>query len=199
MSSHGPQDACPLERRIIDCLKRVALHQDASVFELWECCGQRLRANCEQHLRQLHCHGIEDAEDIANQVFEVFVRKFRKGDFPALEDAASFWGLLIKLAKNAAIDACRRYWSQQAVFIGVGETTNSNRLNQQIAYREMSFDGVDSTDLAQSICKLCGTDIRRIIEPLMAGKSVKQIAEELNVTPSTVYRRLRKFRRELDD
>lgn len=198
MKFDDTHDSFSSESQIVECLAGIQSQGEAPVFELWNCCEHRLLAICHQHLRHHHCHGIEDAEDIANQVFEVFVRKFRQGDFPPLEDTASFWGLLIKMAKNAAIDACRRYWSQQAVFIDVEESTHSDRLSQQIAYREMSFDGVDSTDLAQCICKLCGADIGRIIEPLMAGKSVKQIAEELNVTPSTVYRRLSKFRRVLD-
>ncbi len=198
MNSTAPQECATIDCPFAGCLRGIRMNYEASIFGLWTCCEQRLRAICQRQLRLYRCCGIEDADDVANQVFETFVRKFQRGDFSLKEDAGPFWALLTTLARNASFDASRRYRSDRSLLIRDADTFASGQLAQFTAYFDLSFDRVDDLDFLQCILNRCSADVRRTVELLMVGKTHDQIASELHVAPSTVYRRLHRSQRRFE-
>ena len=179
------------DSRISACLTAVRKGDQFAIGELWRYYEKRLRGLCQWQLIVRRCRGIEDADDIANQVFEIFVRKVQSGDLVNILTADSCWRILAKLSKDASCDVSRRYWR-----IKCHIDDQISRTWDTIPSVDKAFGQIDNRDWLETWIENCPSDLRRIISLALEGNTYIEIARILRLNPSTVYRKLKLYSRQ---
>ncbi len=95
----------------------------------------------------------------------------------ALRDSSQFGSWIVRIARNYCLDLMRR-----------------NKRGRQAAAREMTSSDqtlVPYEDLQRAIAKLPPESRQPLVTYYFGGESVKEVAEKMKLSRSTVYQRLR--------
>jgi RNA polymerase sigma factor (sigma-70 family) len=132
-----------------------------------------------------------DPEDVVQSAFRSFFGIDFAAAPPVLRDWRDLWSYLL----NITLRKCSRNWRQYLTgkrnITLEGDDTSAN---EEPARAPTPAEAIALTDLVCAIIsRLCEED-RRIAEALMAGRTNREIAEELGVTERTVFRRMERIR-----
>ena len=156
---------------------------DTDVNKLWANYGERLRTIASRFLGA--GRRIEDSHGIANAAFLSLVKKIGSDDFNEGE-ADRFWPLAIGIARNKAREANRRALALQrgggAVTSPIEGVTDARAEDPSVlAQLEELIERLDKYTEERP-------KLRTTIEKLMEGKTQKEAAIELGMTPVKVHR-----------
>ena len=164
----------------------------------------------------------EDEEDAALSALDSFLGGQREGKFCRLQDQDDLWRLLVTITVRKIYDQRERSLAKKrggGRVVGAlrneaaSSSSNGADPHDQLAstYRhtgsaEQAVD--DLTDpqvraevadtLRTALASLGDTDLRRIAEMTIDGKTKEEIAEELGINQRTVFRRLKDIRNKWD-
>jgi RNA polymerase sigma-70 factor, ECF subfamily len=171
-------------------LRRFRLGQEEAATELYRRYAPRLqnlaRRQCSQGLA-----GRVDADDIVQSVFHTFFQRARKG-FYDVPDGEDVWRLLLVLALNKVRSSLAFH---QAAKRDIRLTTSADHLHS----RQAGSTKGQLLRLAfqEALGQLAGPE-RQMVDLLMQGDEVAEIAAKLKRSKRTVERNLQAVRRKLN-
>ena len=164
--------------------------------ELWERYFQRLVGVARKRLRVRAPRGA-DEEDIALSAFHSLCRGAQQGRFPRLDDRDDLWRLLVLLtarkASHLVRDEGRQKRGVQPVALPETPAPDAGENNwEQVLSREPTPEF--AAQLAEECQRLLGlleqSELRIIALRKMEGYTTEEIAQELECTPRTIFRKL---------
>ena len=127
-----------------------------------------------------------DAEDVVQSVFRTFFRRCEAGEFQ-FENAASLWTLLAAIAVRKAA-ARTRHHNAQCRDVSAEVSEGENALPNIPTADPEPEEVVALIDLIEAWPEHQPVLHKDVLEQLLAGYSVKEIARESQVSRQTVYR-----------
>lgn len=146
---------------------------------------------------------VADEEDLAVSAFHSLCQRLQQGQFPGLNDRDSLWKLLTTIIARKASAQIRRNHSRKR---GGGKVSGESVFFQGDASKPSAglgnFAGLEPTpEFAAEMAEQCATlldslpeDCRQIALRKLDGHNNGEIADELNVAPRTVERKLAAIR-----
>jgi RNA polymerase sigma factor (sigma-70 family) len=148
---------------------------------------------------------VTDEDDLANSAFAGCFRGIKAGRFPRMNDRDDLWQVLVVLTERKSIDHLRRALAAKrgggtvrgdSVFTGknAGEWSPAG-LNQVIDSAPTPAFAAEAGEELQRLLKLLDDDsLRRLALAKMEGFSNKEIGRQLDLSPSSIERKLRLIR-----
>lgn len=175
----------------------------AKVQELWERYFHRLVTIARKKLKSIP-RGASDEEDVAISAFHSFCHAVEQRRFPKLDDRHDVWQLLIMITRRKAITWKQhqgrkiRDWKRNQPFSD--ETMSGSDFKDLISnYPDPQFVAEMADQCKRLLGKLDDEELRQIACWKAEGYSVSEIGEKLDLSPSTIERRLRLIRRCWED
>lgn len=174
-------------------LSQVKRGEEQAVQDLFARCYSRVSQHAEKRLRGTSVRTF-DADDITSSVLTEFLSRARNGDFLRLECRSDVWQLLLMLIGDHVRDSLRR---ERALKRGGASTmvSISDIGNALLAMDDAAF----ATMFEEAMLRLPSDSHRRIVTLLMEGYTHSEIAERLEVSTRTVYRRCDEIRTCFDE
>jgi DNA-directed RNA polymerase specialized sigma24 family protein len=177
-------------------IDRLKAGDPLAAQKLWERYFQRLVGLARKRLR-LDRPRAADEEDVALSAFDSFCRGAKQGRFPRLEDRDDLWRLLVVLTLRKASKLVRDEGRQKrgprpmalpgTVDSDVGETI----WDQVMSHEPTPELAAQVAEECQRLFGLLETDeLRAVALWKMEGYTTEEIAQKLNCTPRTVFRKL---------
>ena len=202
----GPEPEKQLTRGSVTSLLDSARSEpEAALANLWQRYWEsmvRLAGRRCQYRKAL-----VDPEFIAQSVFNQVCQQIINGELEDVKNRGEFWGILLNLTRNKAIDHIRREtrlkrggdMKQQAA-----TTDGPDPVDQLQASRSYSEEAVDASDLLNSILvQLDREDPQHMLSDLLqrriAGQTVTELAEHYQLTTRTIERKLNRIRSVLSE
>jgi DNA-directed RNA polymerase specialized sigma24 family protein len=164
---------------------------------------ERLAGVARKHLRSAKRRAA-DEEDVALSVLDSFFQAARQGRYPELGDRTRLWPLLAKIAACKAIKQSERETAQKR---GGGKTRGDSALgtvSDEIAPLRGDYLGrippgpETIVELKELVDHLLGTlddaTLRLVAQRKLEGYRNPEIAQELDVSPRTIERKLLRIR-----
>jgi RNA polymerase sigma factor (sigma-70 family) len=151
-----------------------------------------------------------DEDDLANSVFAGCLRAIKAGRFPRMNDRNDLWQVLVVLTERKSVDYRRRALAAKrgsgavrgdSVFAGkeAGESSHAG-LSQVIDDAPTPAFAAEAADELQRLLKLLdGDSLRRLALAKMEGYSNQEICRQLDLSVSSVERKLRLIRQIWED
>ena len=181
----------PIEGSVTKCLNALRNGSDDAVELIWSRYNHSLIAIVNRWLKKSR-DIVNDGEDITIEAFDSFLRRHRKGDFPALSGREDMWRMLLVIAYRKAVNSirnsnrqCRRSGSAQHV------SSNDFDVPDRGPPPDIEFELADSI---RHLLGLLSDDLREIAASKMTGYSNAEIATKLGKSLATIERRLRLIR-----
>ena len=173
--------------------------------QLWERYFRRLVGLARKKLGDLPRHAPVDAEDVALNAFDSFLRRAEQGQYPQLADRDGLWEMLMLITARKAYDE-HQYWSrdkrdwrrvlQEAANPGAEAKWDESPL---AAVLSQEPDPAFATEIGEKVegllADLGDKELRVIAIYKMEGYTNAEIAAEIGKGLSTVEARLRKIRK----
>lgn len=173
--------------------------RDEAVGRLWERYFEQMVALARNYLRG-RPRPVADAEDVALDAFERFVRAAQRGAFPRLHNRDDLWRILLTLTQRKALDQIDR---DTAARRGSGKVVHASALgNDSSAAHEIGVsnepDPRDAAAMAEGLedmlTLLDKPGLRRVAVLRMEGSSNEETAAALDCSLATVERKLKTIR-----
>jgi DNA-directed RNA polymerase specialized sigma24 family protein len=151
-----------------------------------------------QLIEQVKADAAVDADDVLVSVFDRFFRAAREDRFARLQDRDDLWQILLMLTERKAADqvrraaAVKRGGNARASAGSDGEPTNVAQLSDPAPGPEFAAAFNDS--LARAIGRLTDENTREVALLRMEGYENREIAGRLQISLSSVERKLRVIR-----
>lgn len=160
---------------------------------LWERTFQPLVRVARARLRADSCRGVE-AEDVALEAFLELCQRLAQPDanerFPELTTRAHLWRLLVCFTVRAAFDLNVKQARRGRVMRG--ESALGEEGFAALAGREPAPEFAAA--VAELLEQLQDATLRAVALHKLEGRTVPEIAREMDCSPSTVERKLRAIR-----
>ncbi len=164
----------------------------AKVQNLWERYCHRIVALARQVLR-LSSRAVADEEDVANIAFASFIKAVENDRFPKLDDRNDVWQVLIVITRRKAI-------TQKKKFGKPGPVPLPEEFLELISKEPDPEFVAEMVDQCRFLLhKLDEDELRQIATWKMEEFTISAIAKKLNLSPSTIERRLRLIRKCWED
>lgn len=164
---------------------------DSEINALWLVFGQRLRLNARRFLGA--GRRLEDSEAIANAAFMSLIRYVTENEKdPNSSDDPDLWKVAFGIAKNKSLEANRLVSTK-----GRGGGMKQQGVSEMAdTYTEDPSFFLQLEELMSQLCEYTSKTplVRQIVERRLQGQSSKDIAAVLQVSESTVSRRLEEIR-----
>jgi DNA-directed RNA polymerase specialized sigma24 family protein len=164
--------------------------------QLWERYFQRLVGVARKRL-QVRRPRSADEEDVALSAFDNLCRGARQGRFPQLEDRDDLWRLLVLLtvrkASHVIRDEGRQKRGARPVALPDTPTSDADETDwQQLLSREPTpeFAAQVAEQCQRLLDLLEARDLRSVALLKMEGYTTEEIAQKLDCTPRTIFRKL---------
>jgi DNA-directed RNA polymerase specialized sigma24 family protein len=168
--------------------------------EIWQRFFQRLLPLARARLRGLQDRTV-DEEDLLVSVFDRFFRAAKEERFARLNDRDDLWQILLMLTDHKVAEQYRRSHAQKR---GGGEVRRLDDIvepGQEL--REMAdaepgpeFVAAFNDSLASALTRLNDEKTREVAMLKLEGHENREIADQLDVSLSSVERKLRVIREE---
>jgi RNA polymerase sigma factor (sigma-70 family) len=178
-------------------IERLKAQDPEAAGRIWQRYFERLLPLARARLRPLGSGGC-DAEDVLVSVFDRFFRAAGEDRFARLEDRDDLWQILLMLTERTVADQYRRAGAQKRGGLtrdrGRGDDTPPALEN--VADREPGpeFAAAFNDSLARAIGRLTDEKTREVALLRMEGRENQEIAQRLEVSLSSVERKLRVVR-----
>jgi len=147
-----------------------------------------------------------DEDDVVQSAFDGFFRGVKDDQFPRLDDRDDLWQILVMLTDRKAIDYRRRSLADKrgggevrgdSAFAGRPDSVSHARGINQLIGREPTpeFATRVAEEFEQLLALLGDERLSRIAVSKMEGMTIEELADDMEVSPSTVQRKLRLIRR----
>jgi DNA-directed RNA polymerase specialized sigma24 family protein len=164
--------------------------------KLWERYFQRLVGVARKRLRVSRPRAA-DEEDVALSAFDSLCRGAQQGRFPRLDDRDDLWRLLVVLtsrkASNLVRDEGRQKRGDRPVPLpGTLGSDPGEEVWDQVVSREPTPEfAVQVAEECQRLFDLLEkSELRAVALWKMEGYTVEEIAQKLDCTPRTIFRKL---------
>ena len=174
-------------------LERVSRKQKISPETLWEDTFDHLVKYVRRRLAN-QPNNRDDGEDIAASVFKSLIRGSSERRFEALDDLQELVKLLEAMARRKIVDRIR-YQSQKKRSADRVPLDNVSNLSvRDFANRKETVNtadqGVITRELLDQACQLLPPPLKDLVPLRLQGFEHNEIAQILEVSPSTVARKL---------
>lgn len=166
---------------------------------LWQHFGARLVRLARQKLRHTS-RRVADEDDIAQSAIKSLCLGARAGRFPALADRDSLWGLLVFITAQKTADWIvheRRQKRGGGKVRGHSALAGSKAGSQRDGFQRVFANSpgpqtlhIWAAEYDRLLERLGDQTLRQIAELRVAGHTVDEIAEKLDVARRTVHRKL---------
>jgi RNA polymerase sigma factor (sigma-70 family) len=135
-----------------------------------------------------------DEEDIALGALNSFFGRIQRGQFPELQDRTGLWPLLVTITARKAINALDRERAARRSPTRLDDLAN---VEQLIGSEPSPSFAAEVADEVRRLFDLLSADTLRTVARLkLEGYTNSEIAELLEVTERTVFRKLDRIRSE---
>ncbi len=175
--------------------------EDAQAMQMiWDRFFEKLVGYANQRLREMpKLQGT--GEDIAVSVFESLWNGYQAGRFRDVSNQSELWWTLLKMARNKCIDHLRRETAAKRGGNTPNASLSSEGESEQEFYESLVSQDPDPQYLAtiadeyqRCMTLLRDTHQRQIAALTMEGYSPREISERLDLSESSVRRKLRIIR-----
>ena len=180
-------------------IERLKNDKPDAADEIWRLYFQRLLPVARAKLTKVRDPSV-DEEDVLVSVFDRFFRAVSEGRFAKLNDRDDLWQILLMLTERNVSDQRRRSTTEKRGRDRVVNQSNLANLDMQqlreLADREPTPDQVVAFNEHLSVC-LCSLDdmsTREVAIMKLEGLSNQEIGEKLEISLSSVERKLRVIR-----
>ena len=196
MCSEGSPDA---PSTITYYISRLKYEDSEAATQIWQAYFERLIPIAREKLHSLSTRAV-DEEDVLVSVFDRFFRAAREGRFAKLEDRTDLWKILLMLLDRRIADQYRR---DTAAKRGGGNVRLASDLPaldlegiRELANRDPdpSYIVEFNDHLRHAIMQLGEGKNRELAILRLEGHSNQEIAEQLEISLSSVERKLRVIR-----
>jgi DNA-directed RNA polymerase specialized sigma24 family protein len=177
---------------------------EADIQRLWDRYFQQLVRLAGKKLPG-HARREFDEEDIALSAFHSFCERVGQGQFPRLADRNDLWRLLVTITARKVVSTVRHQTRQkrgggkvmgESAFLGAeGDEFAGEGLAGFLSREptpELAARFVE--DYERLIAKLSNPTLKEIALRTLDGHTAEEIAEQLETSPRTVYRKLQLIR-----
>lgn len=181
--------------QLIDRLKQ---HDSQAAEAIWRRYFERLLPLARARIKAMP--KVVDEEDLLVSVFDRFFRAVKEDRFARLEDRNDLWQVLLMLTERAATDQYRR---SQADKRGAGKVAREGDMTnldlaqiRELADREPGpqFIAAFNDTLTQALANLSDATMREVALLRMEGHEHQEIAKRLDISLSSVERKMRVIR-----
>lgn len=184
-------------------LHRLSSGDDEAAGAIWSRYVEQLLPLAKRKLRGLKT-AAADEEDVLISVFDKFFRAARSDRFTRLENRDDLWQILLMMTERRVADQYRKSHAQKR---GSGRVVSVERItgddSMQIDQLQELADSAPTPEFAAAFADQIDVAFRQLPEGVrevavlrMEGHSVKDIAEEVGISVSSVERKLRLIRTE---
>ncbi|MBM4092549.1 MAG: RNA polymerase subunit sigma-70 [Planctomycetes bacterium] len=174
----------------------------AAAVALWECYFPQLVQFARERLRNVPRRAA-DEEDVALSAMDSFFDAAQQGRFPDLTDRHDLWRLLVQMTARKVVDFKRHETRQRrggGRVRGQGDVNegemNDAALAQVVAETPTpEFAAIMAEECRRRLTQLTNPEHQAIAVAKMQGFTNQEVADQLNVSVSTVERRLRLIRK----
>ena len=178
-------------------IERVKAEDPEAAGQIWQRYFERLLPLARSKLKALS-HRAVDEEDILVSVFDRFFNAAKQNRFAKLQDRDDLWQILLVLTERKVADTYRRSLAQKRS----GGSADQNEARQagagvsDMADPEPSpeFVVLFNDNLARALHRLGETSTREVAILRMEGCQNREIAQQLEISLSSVERKLRVIR-----
>ncbi len=190
----GAEDEPPVSHSVTILIEQLRVEDDASgaATQIWSRFFEKLVPIARARLAGLRDHAV-DEEDVLISVFDLFFRAAKHGKFARLNDRDDLWQILLMLTERKA---CEQFRKAHALKRG--------RFSQQVSVERLAdvrdnapspeFLVAFNDELVKSIQKLQKKQLREVAVLRLNGYENRAIAEQLQMSLSSVERKLRLIR-----
>lgn len=167
--------------------------EESQINDLWLRYGPKLRSTASRFLGA--GRRIEDSEGIANAAFHSLINRVNRDGEQAKEvDPYALWPLAIGIARNKARMANRGERNAPEPIGEFADEIAGGNGDDPRLFAELE-------ELLQQLKKYTenNSELQKIVESKLQGKSSKEIARELGTSESSVSRRLGQLKRYLEE
>jgi RNA polymerase sigma factor (sigma-70 family) len=177
---------------VADWMRRWGAGDPQAAELLFARYGARLRQVAEQHLsRKLAAR--EGGEDIVQSVFRTFFRRSAQGQFQ-IDTSAQVWRLLVTITMRKVYTRARRHKPNLAAEV---QAEDDSWVADTLGREPDPAAAVELVDLMQAMLQGVPPLYCRVLDLRLQGMVPADVARELNVSRSTVYRALELFKQRL--
>jgi RNA polymerase sigma-70 factor, ECF subfamily len=169
---------------LTDLAQRCQAGDRAAADRLFALYAGRLMGVAEQHLSR-RVAAREDGEDVVQSVFRTFFRRHQAGDF-RIDNSASLWRLLVKITVLKARAKGRHHTAEKRDVRA--EAGNDAWLSEASARDPGPAEAAALVDLIETALRGLEPLHGQVLELLLQGQSVAEIAQQLGKTRQAVYR-----------
>lgn len=151
--------------------------------------ARRLTRLAEQHLNQ-RLAGRVDGEDVVQSVFRTFFRRSAEGKF-RIDSSTGLWRLLVKITILKTRDEVRRHTAAcRSVDQQAGLERGDGWLIEAVANHPGPVEAAILIEQVGQLLEGLPALYCRMLELRLAGYTVAETAQELDVSRQTIYRAL---------
>jgi DNA-directed RNA polymerase specialized sigma24 family protein len=177
---------------------------EADIQRLWDRYFQQLVRLAGKRLPG-HARREFDEEDIALSAFHSFCERVGQGQFPRLADRNDLWRLLVTITARKVVSTVRHQTRQkrgggkvmgESAFLDEGGDEFAGEGLAGFLSREPTpeFAARFAEDYERLIAKLSNPTLKEIAVRTLDGHTAEEIANQLETSPRTVYRKLQLIR-----
>lgn len=172
---------------------------ERALGELWERYFERIAATARKRMEDMPRRAA-DEEDVALSVLNSFCRGCANGRFKGLKDRDELWRLLLAITRQKVVDHVRHEMRQKR---GGGQVRGESVFGRPIEGNDYAgLEAFANSDLAPDDWVAVEEQVRVLMQKLpenlgsvaqlrLEGYEIREIAEKLDVSISTIERKLR--------
>lgn len=186
------------DRSVTGIIQRLKSDDPAAAGEIWQRFFARLLPLARARLQPLADRSV-DEEDILISVFDRFFRAARENRFARLEDRDDLWQILLMLTERRVAEQFRRSGAQKrggGLVRQLGDLNNGSGQIPELSDLELDpeFIAAFNDSVAGALARLADTTARHVALMKLEGFENNEIARQLNISRTTVERKLRVIR-----
>lgn len=181
-------------------LQRLKFGDQRASSEIWKRYIERLLPLARKQLRGLR-DPVVDEEDLLLSVFDRFFKAAQEERFAKLENREDLWQVLLVLTERRATDQYRRTNAQKRGGPGgrdEGDAAAGGHVDDILEFAERGptpeFAVIFADQLETALCRIQEPSTQEAALLRMEGYELKEIAEKLGISLSSVKRKLRVVR-----
>jgi RNA polymerase sigma factor (sigma-70 family) len=192
----------PEEDEVTVWLKRLTTGDADAARRIWNRYIRQMLAYARKRLAA-DDRRVADEEDLAVSAFHSFCHRIERGQFPDLNDRESLWKLLTTIIARKASSKIRRSRSQkrgggkvrgESAFFRTGPAKRGDGLGNIASGEPTPAFAAEMAEQCARLLDCLPDECRRIVLCKLEGRSNAQIADQLNLAPRTIDRKLAAIR-----
>ncbi len=178
-------------------IERTKQGDDAAAERIWQRYFRALVQHAQQHV-PAHLGQMSDGEDFAVIAFQALLDGFRNGRFQQIRNRVELWRMLTTIAARRAVNHIKSELRQRRG----GGARRQLEDDELIGEHRANWGSADDpawiaqfAETIQSLFRALPDDLFRTVARMrLAGHDIKEIADQLQVSPRTIDRKLGQIR-----